>query len=82
MPTDVQQRASELYSDIVEGFCHENQPPAPGAEGKEAALVAAGEEESRDDITMDTTDLDYSIITEQGRLLLALQPVEEQAYSL
>ncbi len=30
---------------------------------------------------MDTTDLDYSIVTEQGRHPEALQPVEEQAYS-
>ncbi len=43
--------------------------------------IEAGEEESRVDIMMDMTDLDYSIVTEQGRLPLALQPVEEQAYS-
>ncbi len=28
--------------------------------------IEAGEEESRVEITMDMTDLDYSIITEQG----------------
>ncbi len=42
--------------------------------------IQRGEEESRDDITMDTTDLDYSIVAEQGLLPAALQAVEEQAY--
>ncbi len=40
-----------------------------------------GEEESSVDITMDMTDLDYLIITEQGQLPVALQPVEEQVYA-
>ncbi len=43
--------------------------------------IEVGEEKSRVDITMDTTDLDYSTVTEQGRLPAAVQPVEEQVYS-
>ncbi len=43
--------------------------------------IEAGEEESRVDITMDTSKLDYLTVIEQGRLPAALQPVENQVYS-
>ncbi len=38
-------------------------------------------EESRVEISMDTGDMDYSVVVEQGQLPEALSEVEEQAYS-
>ncbi len=47
---------------------------------KRVQWIEAGEEESRVDITMDMTNLDYSTVAEQGQLPAALQPVEDQVY--
>ncbi len=42
--------------------------------------IQAGEEESRVNINMDTSDMDHSIVAEQGWLPKAITDVEEQVY--
>ncbi len=49
-------------------------------EAEQDRWIQAGEEESRVDIMMDTSDMDCSIVAEQGQLPKAITAVEEQAY--
>ncbi len=55
------------------------------AERKRQQQSEEGEEESRVEITMETSmmetsELDYSTVVEQGKLLAAVQPVEDKVY--
>ncbi len=43
--------------------------------------IEVGEEESRVEITMDTSEMDCSTVVEQGKLPAAVQPVEDQVYN-
>ncbi len=51
------------------------------ADAEQDQRIQDGKEESRVEISMDTGDMDYSTIEEQGQLLKALSEGEEQAYS-
>ncbi len=51
------------------------------ADAEQAKQIEAGEEESRVDITMDTSGLDYSVIEEQGQFPKVLTPEEEKVYA-
>ncbi len=43
--------------------------------------VRAGEEESRVDIMMDMTKMDYMNVAEQGQLPAAVQAIEDKVYA-
>ncbi len=51
------------------------------ADVEQAKRIEAGEEESRVDITMDTSSLDYPVIEEQGQFPKVLTPEEKKVYA-